>query len=268
MLIAAAGTAQEANVTKSTGSVPAEGQAWSVPDLGMEVVFVHPGTFQMGSTDNDDDEKPVHMVLISRGFWMGKYEVTQTEYEAVVGVNPSSFKGARNPVELVSWTEAVAFCAKLSERERAAGRLPAGYEYRLPTEAEWEYAARGGAQSGGYTYSGSSIADEVAWYGDNSDASTHPVGQKKANELGLYDMGGNVWESCLDGYDEKYYGCSPSVDPANTRATPFRVWRGGSWLGASGGVRLANRLGSWPDNSYNILGVRACLAPVIALPSK
>jgi formylglycine-generating enzyme required for sulfatase activity len=109
-----------------------------VPGLGLELVWVTPGNFQMGSDAGDPDDRPVHAVRITRGYWLGKYEVTQAEYEAVMGSNPSHFKGQRNPVETVSWNDAVAFCGKLTERERGAGRLPAGYEYRLPTEAEWE----------------------------------------------------------------------------------------------------------------------------------
>jgi formylglycine-generating enzyme required for sulfatase activity len=165
------------------------------------------------------------------------------------------------PVVCVSWTNSVAFCRWLTERERGAGRLPAGYEYRLPTEAEWEYAARGGPASKGHTYAGSNSADEVAWYNENSDKATHPVGQKEPNELGLYDMSGNVWEWCLDGYDESYYGRSPNVDPANTQAAADRVRRGGSWYGGAGGVRSARRGGGRPDYADSSRGFRACLAP-------
>jgi formylglycine-generating enzyme required for sulfatase activity len=228
----------------------------------MVLVNVDPGSFQMGSEKGESDEMPVHAVRLSRGFWLGKYEVTQAEYEAVVGSNPSNFKGARNPVESVSWNDAAAFCAKLTQRERAAGRLPAGYQYRLPTEAEWEYAARGGAASKGYTYAGSNNVDEVAWYGEKSGGSTHPVGQKRPNELGLYDMSGNAWEWCLDWYDEEYYGRSPNTDPANTQATANRARRGGSWGSGVGGVRSTGRGWGRPGNAGSFLGFRACLAPV------
>jgi formylglycine-generating enzyme required for sulfatase activity len=161
----------------------------------------------------------------------------------------------------VSWNDASAFCAKLTERERAAGRLPAGYEYRLPTEAEWEYAARGGAASKGYTYAGSNNVDEVAWYDKNSGNATHPVGKLKANEVGLYDMSGNVWEWCLDWYDGEYYGRSPNTDPANTSAASYRVFRGGSWGSGARNVRSARRYGDRPGRTISLLGFRACLAP-------
>ncbi len=213
----------------------------------------------MGSVDSG----PAHTVRISRGFWMGKCEVTQAEYETITGEDPSTLKGARNPVECVFWDDAVAFCTKLTQRERKAARLPEGYEYRLPTEAEWEYAARGGAQSAGTTYSGSSNVDEVAWYKDNSGGKTHPVGLKEPNELGLYDLSGNVAEWCLDWYDEGYYARSPNTDPANTQAASFRVFRGDCWTNDAGLVRSVVRGRFRPDDAGNGLGFRACLAPAI-----
>ncbi len=257
----AAYLAAKPKVARAPSAAPTAGKAWTVAELGLEFVYVAPGSFQMGSKNGGSEEKPVHAVRISRGFWLGKYEVTQAEYEAVVGTNPSSFKGARNPVETVSWNDASAFCAKLTERERAAGRLPAGYEYRLPTEAEWEYAARGGAASKGYTYAGSNNVDEVAWYDKNSGNATHPVGKLKANEVGLYDMSGNVWEWCLDWYDGEYYGRSPNVDPANTQAASNRVDRGGGWSNVARCVRSAYRDWLGPGGTDYILGFRACLAP-------
>jgi formylglycine-generating enzyme required for sulfatase activity/predicted Ser/Thr protein kinase len=240
---------------------PFLGDGWTVPDLGLELVWVAPGSFEMGSNEGADSERPVHTVRISRGYWIGKYEVTQAEYEAVVGKNPSQFKRARNPVETVSWSDAVAFCTKLFEREQKVGRLPQGYEYRLPTDAEWEYAARGGAGSKGFTYSGSNTIDEVAWIDGNSGGTTHPVGQRRANGLGLYDMSGNVCEWCWDWYDAKYYGRSPNVDPANTQAGSERLYRGGSWPYDAGGCRVVNRLGNAPSNASRNIGFRLVLAP-------
>ena len=244
---------------KSAG--PRPGSGWTVPELEMEFVYVPAGSFRMGSDDGDPDEKPVHAVRISHGFWLGKYEVTQEEYEKLMGKNPSRFKGVRNPVECVSWNDAVAFCKKLTERERAAGRLPAGYVYRLPTEAEWEYAARGGPKSKGCKYSGSDDLDAVGWYDGNSGRKTHPVGQKQPNELGLYDMSGNVWEWCLDWYDSGYYRKSPGTDPVNTAGASSRVSRGGSWYNSAGYCRAAIRDRVRPDSADSLLGFRVCLAP-------
>ncbi len=254
-------------------------------ELGMEFVRVEPGTFQMGSDQADayKDEKPVHEVTLTHPFWMGKYPVTQGEYEKLTGRNPSHFQDEdvvksgflgigrevrrithpRFPAEGVSWNNADKFCKALAGRERRAGRLPDGYVYRLPTEAEWEYAARGGNRSRGYTYSGSNNADEVAWYRDNSGGETHEVGQLKANELGLHDMSGNVWEWCYDWYDDDFYGRSPGTNPVNTKAASDRVSRGGCWVGSSGIVRSAYRNRSSPENTGNSLGFRVCLAPSV-----
>jgi formylglycine-generating enzyme required for sulfatase activity/predicted Ser/Thr protein kinase len=268
---------------------PAPGQPWTVPDLGLELVWVAPGSVQMGENNGSGKETPAHTVQISRGFWMGKYEVTQAEYEALTGKNPSQVKDARNPVETVSWDDAVAFCTKLTEREQKAGRLPEGYEYRLPTEAEWEYAARGGTGSKGTLYAGSNNVDEVAWYYANSgdrrlddrlsyseadnnkrksnllsnNCRPHPVGQKKPNELGLYDPSGNVWEWCLDWFDASYYARSPGTDPVNLEAGSYRVGRGGGWCNVAGFCRVANRFYSGPSNMSDFVGFRACLAPAI-----
>jgi formylglycine-generating enzyme required for sulfatase activity len=240
-----------------------------------------------------DVAPPVHAVQISRGFWIGKYEVIQAEYEALLGKNPSTYGGARNPVETVSWSDAVAFCTRLTEREQRAGRLPEGYEYRLPTEAEWEYAARGGAKSQAnaagsgqdFAYSGSNHVDEVAWYCGNSGdrrledwekdekkrqrsmssnrCRAHPVGQKAPNELGLYDMSGNVWEHCLDWYDESFYDRSPAVDPVNVQAATGRVFRGGSWGNDPGFLHSTGRNWRVPDYAGDLLGFRACLGPEV-----
>ncbi|HEY7545724.1 MAG TPA: bifunctional serine/threonine-protein kinase/formylglycine-generating enzyme family protein, partial [Blastocatellia bacterium] len=179
-------------------------------------VQIPQGEFLMGSEKGEGDEKPAHKVRISRPFEMGKYEVTQAQWEAVMGNNPSNFKGANLPVENVSWNDAQEFIQKLNARND-------GYVYRLPTEAEWEYACRAGSTG---DYAGN--LDEMAWHGSNSASKTHSVGQKKPNAWGLHDMHGNVWEWCMDWYLENYYSQSPSADPPGPGTGSLRVSRGGS----------------------------------------
>ena len=229
-------------------------------------VWLSPGQFTMGSPANEmdraSDEGPQTQVTLSRGFLMGKHEVTQGEYLAVMGSNPSNFKGDNNrPVETVSWNDAINYCAKLTELERAAGRLPAGYVYRLPTEAEWEYAARTGTTTR-FSYgddTGYIKLGDYAWYFGNGADTTHSVGQKLANAWGLYDMHGNVWESCLD-----WYGSYPGgslTDPRGPATGSGRVIRGGGWLNGAGYCRAAFRdygdTGDWRD----FIGFRVVLAP-------
>ncbi len=241
-------------VPQATG--PVAGQKWVVPGLGMEMAYVAPGGLAMGSDKGGSDEQPVHTVRISRAYWMGKCEVTQAQYRAVMDMNPSAFKGSDLPVENVSWNDAVAFCRKLTDQERRSGRLPPGYVYRLPTEAEWEYAARGGGGSREFEYAGSGRLDEVAWYESNSNSKTHPVGQKKPNELGLCDMSGNVLEWCHDTYDAGYYTQSPSSDPSGPVFPGLPVLRGGSWRDYPLGCRAAGRHMSVPYLGIDYIGFR------------
>ncbi|MBN2449050.1 MAG: SUMF1/EgtB/PvdO family nonheme iron enzyme [Lentisphaeria bacterium] len=259
---------QQASIVQTALMFPLPGEPWTVPQVGIELVWVAPGTFQMGSDTGGREIKPVHTVQIARAFWMAKYELTQAEFQTVTGRNPSGLKLARHPVSSLSWREAAAFCATLTERERDAGRLPTDYEFRLPTEAEWEYAARGGAETQGYEYSGSRNPGEVAWYRDNSNHGPHPVGEKKANELGLHDMSGNVWEWCLDWYDEKFYSRSPRIDPLNAQQAVCHASRGGSW---DASVQYMNPVGRYwmraeaeavGGNNY---GFRVCLGPRIEI---
>ena len=242
-------------------TVRKEGENYVVtfkPGVELKLLKVDAGSFIMGSNDGDEDEKSVHKVTLTKDFWLGETEVTQAQYEAVMGVNPSYFrKGGKCPVEQVSWNDAMEFCKKLTEQERKAGRLLSGYEYTLPTEAQWEYAARGGNMPKGYQYSGSDNLDEVGRYGDSSCHSTHPVGGKKPNELGLYDMSGNVWEWCRD-----WSGDYPNVavtDSAGLSDGSYRVYRGGGWNSSAADCRSANRSYCSPGNCGNDLGFRLAL---------
>ena len=198
----------------------------------LELVKVAAGSFDMGSNE-DNDEKPIHRVNL-REFLIGKYPVTQEQYQAVIGKNPSHFKGNQNPVEKVSWHDAVKFCEKLAQKTRE--------KVRLPTEAEWEYAAKGGNQSEGYKYAGSDSLDEVGWYDGNTTflgffgGKTQPVGQKRENELGIYDMSGNVWEWCEDIWHGNYNGAPTD---------------GSAWLTGGEQSKRALRGGSWFNNDYN-----------------
>ena len=249
-----------------------------VSGLGMKLAYVASGTFDMGSNEGQRDEKPIHKVTISNDYWIGKYEVTQKEYESIMGVNPSKFKNPANPVENVKWSDAVEFCKKLNESERKAGRLPSGYEYRLPTEAEWEFAARGGNESRGYRYSGSNDIDKVVWYYENSgdkrlydyswssakvksnNCRPHNVGMKAANELGIYDMNGNVKEWCRDLYGG--YTNSEMTDPLGVDFGVYHVYRSGSWGNYERCSRIADRGKGGPATSHR-LGFRIALAPCI-----
>ncbi|WP_457575848.1 PEGA domain-containing protein [Desulfomarina sp.] len=219
---------------------------------GMEFTWVKGGCYRMGDTFGGgySDEKPVHKVCVD-GFYIGKYEVTQGEYKKIMGGNPSRFKkGDRYPVERVSWNDAQAFIKKLNNRT--------GKKYRLPTEAEWEYAARSGGKN--EKYAGANRPESVAWFDDNSGSSTHRVGTKSANGLGLYDMSGNVWEWCQDWYDSGYYGKSPENNPGGPSSGSNRVNRGGSWNYAARGVRTANRDRDSPGNRIGNLGFRLVLS--------
>ena len=215
----------------------------SVPNIDM--VFVEGGTFQMGSNKGESDEKPIHTVTVS-SFYMDKTEVTQAEYRKVMGKNPSSFSRCDDcPVEKVTWHDANAYAQKVGKR--------------LPTEAEWEYAARGGNKSKGYTYSGSNDLDAVGWHKYNSGSAV-PVAEKQPNELGLFDMSGNVWELCSDWYDEGYYSGSPQNDPQGPNSGKFSILRGGSWNHNGNNCRVAYRCKHYPDLKDNNLGVRLVLS--------
>jgi sulfatase modifying factor 1 len=223
--------------------------------------WVEGGTFMMGSDDKEanNDEKPVHPVALS-SFCMARYPVTQALYKAVTGTNPSGFQGDDRPVERVSWEEVKQFIQILNEK---TGRTHAKWQYSMPTEAQWEYAARGGVNwKDGFTYSGSHKLKEVGWYVKNSHQETKPVGMKRPNQLGIFDMTGNVWEWCQDRYDGNYYKECRSrgtvMDPLGVEKGSNRVRRGGSWGDARQYCRVASRRNWRLDNRF---GFRLCLAP-------
>ncbi len=241
--------------------------------------FVQGGTFQMGSTGGEDDEKPVHLVTLDYNFIMGKYQVTFDEYDAYcedTGKSKPNDKGwgrGKRPVIYVSWNDAIKYCNWLSENEN----LPAAYDkngkfldangnitcditevvgYRLPTEAEWEYAARGGSETQNYEYSGSGNIKIVAWYKENSENKTHEVGTKAPNELGIFDLSGNVWEWCSDWYEN--YSNAEELNPVGPAGGSWRVLRGGDWNDGASRCRVANRGGNLPSYSFFNMGFRVC----------
>lgn len=224
-----------------------------------EMIFVPGGSFMMGDDEGPyDREKPAHKVKLT-GFFIGKYPVTQALWEALMGNNPSRFQGnvsGRRPVEQVSWKDAQEFIKALNERT--------GRAYRLPTEAEWEYAARGGPLKEHYLYAGSDKLKEVGWYDENSHGETKPVGLKCPNGLGLYDMSGNVYEWCQDWYSNSYYqACADKgivENPAGPVEGDARVLRGGLWLDFARDCRVALRNYGWPINRSSYVGFRLALA--------
>lgn len=225
---------------------------------GSGFVRIPAGEFLMGANNGNDDEKPAHRVRLRQSFEMGKFEVTQAQWEAVMSrppeaharpgsaaviVNPSHFKGPTLPVENVLWDEVQQFLRALNARDRQ-------HEYRLPTEAEWEYACRAGQED---------TLDKLearAWYRDNSAGRTQPIGQKQPNAWGLYDMHGNVWEWVRDWYDPNYYKNSPATDPSGPADASYRVYRGGSWYSSATDCRAAMRGFDLPSNHYYSLGFR------------
>jgi len=228
------------------------------------LVRVEGGTFQMGTASGgNNDERPVYVVTI-KTFYMGKYEVTQKEWKEVMGNNPSYFKGDNLPVENVSWLDAIEYCNKRSQMEgftpvyRGSGNnITCDWNangYRLPTEAEWEFAAKGGKNNSTVEYSGSNNVGAVSWYSDNSGNKTHQVGTKEPNSLGLYDMSGNVFEWCWDWYGN--YSSSAQIDPKGPVSGVSRVIRGGGWGNAATGVRSAYRFDGTPSFRSGSVGLR------------
>ena len=243
------------------------------------LVLIPAGPFSLGNTgsyEGEYDEKPPVTIIISKPFYISKYEITQQQYKAVMGNNPSEFKGDNLPVEQVSWYDALNFCNALSQSEGLTPcytingtKVTSDFEangYRLPTEAEWEYAAKAGTKtdfySGKLTYSGNSPIDpnldKIAWYSANSSNTTHPVGQKTPNAFGLYDMSGNVWEWCWDRYAE--YPSKETKDYQGPEIGTYRVYRGGGWRNLAWYCRSTNRDRNYLDDKNNSLGFRVVLA--------
>ena len=252
------------------GGRPAAGTPWTVPGLKMELVPIDPGRFLMGSAaseaDRGDDENQ-HEVTLTRGFWVGRHEVTQGQYEALMHVNPSRRnKGAELPVADVSWDDAAAFCRGLTDMESKAARLPMGYVYRLPTEAEWEYCCRAGSQAAYCFGDDPKTLPQYAWYLDNcrdvrGAMRLHEVGLKRANAWGIYDMHGNAYEWCHDWAG--VYPKGPAVDPAGPPSATWRRLRGGCILSSAGNLRSGDRMGCYPHVRHPQWGFRIVLAPEI-----
>jgi formylglycine-generating enzyme required for sulfatase activity len=249
------------------------------PSSIVESVLIPAGTFQMGNTgaysdQYTDDEKPVHTVTLTKSFYMGKYEITQSQWKTVMGTDPSNFKGDNLPIEQVSWYEAVEFCNKLSEKDGLTKCYTINdYDvtcnwsakgWRLPTEAEWEYTCKAGTTndfySGSltneYTISLDSNLDKIGWYYDNSSDQTHPVGQKQANAFGLFDMSGNVYEWCWDRYSSTYYTNTTVTDPTGSSEGSLRLLRGGCWYYGADFCRGAHRFSFQPDYRDKGMGFR------------
>ena len=242
-----------ATLSAAAEAPPRFGANFTLPAPSVRLIWVAPGTFLMAGTHGSGDDTEVR---ITRGYWLGRTEITQEQWQAVM-TNiplPSLFKGSERPVEQVSWGSAIIFCQNLTELERAAGRLPPGYIYTLPTEAQWEYACRAGTTG---SYAGAISA--LGWYDENSGGETHPVAQKRPNAWGFYDMQGNVAEWCFDWY-ASYPGGSVS-DPAGPLTGQFRVLRGGAFAGPAGFGRSAMRNWSPTNAGSASIGFRLALAP-------
>ena len=223
--------------------------------IAMNLAYIAPGEFAMGSPKTEsgrEGHETQHKVTLTKGFYIGIYTVTQAQWKAVMGEGASRFKGDDLPVDEVLWTDAVIFCKKLSEKE--------GRRYRLPTEAEWEYACRAGTTTAYHTGEGEAALAEAGWYGGNSETkTTHPCGQKKPNAWGLYDMHGNVWQWCNDGYGE--YPRDAVTDPAGSADGSRHVLRGGDWRCGPRFCRSAKRFGSGPNYRDDVFrGFRVALS--------
>ena len=235
-------------MTIAAGGAVLSGVHWRQSKDGFQAAQVEYAAALARFQIANDYEKPAHDEMLTKPFYMGKYDITQEQYQQLVGSNPSNFKGKDSPVEHVSWDDAQAFCKKLSELTHEA--------VRLPTEAEREYSCRAGTVTTFYAGDAESNLVRVAWYKANSKNTTHPVGRKESNAFGLYDMHGNVWQWCQDWYAEDYYGKSPAKDPEGPGRGDARLLRGGSWYNGPMNCRSAYRGRIDPGRRYGRLGFR------------
>jgi formylglycine-generating enzyme required for sulfatase activity len=241
-----------ANSVRSDASNPPGTNGPSFAPTNM--VLIKPGTFLRGK----------HRIMISRPFWLGRHEVTQREYTALLGKNPSHFPdNPDRPVEKVSYADAIKYCIALTEREQKAGKLPGDFAYRLPSEAEWEYACRAGTTNLFSFGDSAKEADTFAWTAENSESKTHPVGQKRPNPWGLYDMHGNVWEWTLDWFGQ--YPPMDLQDPGGPSQGKFKVFRGGGWNNDADFARSANRFMMSPTNGIHFVGFRVALGEALGI---
>ena len=253
LLFVACGGNDDEVLPEPTPEPKFENQTFTAGGVTFTMVAVEGGTFTMGEPDSDTDaeldEKPQHAVTLS-DFYIGETEVTQALWKTVTGNNPSNFEGDKLPVEKVSWEDCQTFITKLNEMT--------GQTFRLPTEAEWVYAALGGNKSQGCKYSGSNDINIVAWYKINSGSTTHEVGTKIANELGIFDMSGNVMEWCQDWYGE--YSSEAQTNPTGPETGSGRVLHGGTWKSVANTCRLANRQDFYPEYSSSNIGLRLAMS--------
>jgi formylglycine-generating enzyme required for sulfatase activity len=251
-LLTAGLKSEDISALRQAASLYTAGDVWTDLATGMEFVYVPKGCFKMGSYSGEPDEQPIHKVCLD-GFWMAKYEVTQGQWKKIMDSNPSKFKSGNDyPVEKVSWNDAKKFISKINQQS--------GQRFSLPTEAQWEYAARSGGKD--QLYAGGNDADRVAWYSSNSGKRTHRVGTKSPNGLGIYDMSGNVWEWCEDVYDKNAYTKHSLNNPVVISGSSFRTYRGGSWIYDPKYVRAADRIRDSADFRDGDLGFRLCLSRV------
>ncbi|MBF0178382.1 MAG: SUMF1/EgtB/PvdO family nonheme iron enzyme [Magnetococcales bacterium] len=257
----ASSPASSAPETRDAPGEPREGQAWREPRTGMTFVRVPGGCFQMGGMRGGLDERPPHAVCVD-SFWLGRYEVTREEWEKIMGPMPVSNQmtvvdrqrprhDPREPMESVSWFDVQQYISRLDQAS--------GAHFRLPTEAEWEYACRSGGRE--QLYCGDDQPDRVAWYDGNNQGAVHPVGSRSPNGLGLYDMSGNVWEWVADWYEPEYYSLSAARNPTGPSRGEGKVFRGGSWLSGTRYIRATQRYRFPPDRRYNLLGFRLVNMP-------